>query len=200
MAGQTDVAGQGAGEAGPSGRTVSVVVGAESGLPRREARALIEFASRDPRVWRNIVVTWLVVVAALAVALVIAAPTNSPAQQEMSSWGAATVAVLAAPTVWVNWYLSTLRKVGRAVARQSPPGTVIGSRITADTVTFAVGEAAYSFTYEAISHVMQVDDVLVVKPRNHVVLAVPVEAVDPADLAHLRRRVVNEPLSRATTS
>ena len=183
---------------GPSGRTVSVEAGAD--LPRRQARALVDFASRDPRVWRNLAVTWLVVVAALAVALLISRPTNSVEQQHLSSWGAVVVGIMAAPTTWVTWYLSTVRKVRHSVAQQCPPGTVIGSRISADTVTFAVGEAASSFTYEAISRVTQVGDVLVVKPRNHVVLALPVEAFDPADLAHLRRRVVNEPMSRATAS
>lgn len=185
-------------QSGPTGCTVSTV--ADAGLPRRQARALVDFAARDPRVWRNVLLTWLVIVSALAVALLVATPTISPAQQRLSLGATVLVALMAAPTTWVSWYLSTLHKLRNALAQQCPPGTVIGSRITADTVTFAVGEVAHSFTYEAISHVSQVDDVLVVKPRNHIVFSVPVAAVDPGDLAHLRSRIVNEPASRASTT
>ena len=182
----------------PSGRTVSTV--ADAWLPRREARALVDFAARDRRVWRNVLLTWLVVVAALGLALLISRPTNSVANQQMSLAASGLIVVMAAPTTWVTWYLSTKRKVRHSIARQCPPGTVIGSRISDDTATFAVGEAAYSFTYEMLTHLVLVDDVLVVKPRDHVVFAVPVEAIDPDDLRHLRSRVVNEPMSRATTS
>ncbi|KQZ90618.1 hypothetical protein ASD62_16340 [Phycicoccus sp. Root563] len=182
----------------PSGRTVSVVAGAD--LPHREARALVEYASRDPRVWRNIALTWLTVVAALGVALVVSVPGLTPVQQHSTLAATGLVIVMAAPTTWVSWYLTLRRKVRHTVATQSPPGTVIGSRITADTVTFAVGEAAYSYTYEALSRVVQVGDVLVVKPRHRLVLAVPVEAVSPDDLAHLLARVVNEPMSLAARS
>lgn len=167
---------------------------AEASLARREASALRRFARRDPKAW--LYFGGGVLLLALLDVLFVWANRDDP-----RAFGAVVTSYPVGVLVfWAVWEWSIVRGVRRLVSRQSRPGTLLTAAFGPTSVRLATPDIQYEIPYSSITHLRQFGDVLVIKPNNHLILAVPMELVTFDDLALLKARVHNLPMRRASLS
>ena len=173
---------------------------ADESLPDRETAALKAFARRDPKSWASLGLN-----AAVAGAVLLWLYFRSPQwQSDQGRDDAATVVFLvfalfsAASYLW--WELSLASRVRRAVARQSQVGALLTSSFGPRTLRVTTPDISYELPYTSIDEVFRFGDVLVLKPKNHLVMALPMELVTPADLALITSKVGNRQLREASCS
>lgn len=96
------------------------------------------------------------------------------------------------------WQRAVLRRVRRLVHSQSKLGAVLTTEFGPESVKISTPDMTYEIPYASFTHVVQFDDVLVLKPDNHLVVALPMELVPPQDLALIRSKVTNRPMREAS--
>ncbi len=89
------------------------------------------------------------------------------------------------------WELSLANRVRRAVARQSQVGALLTSSFGPRTLRVTTPDISYELPYTSIDEMFRFGDVLVLKPKNHLVMVLPMELVTPADLALITSKVGN---------
>jgi hypothetical protein len=173
---------------------------ADESLPERETAALKAFARRDPKTWVALALN-----AAVVGAVLLWFYFRSPQWQSDQDRGdAATVAFLvfalfsAASYLW--WELSLSSRVRKAVARQSQVGALLTSSFGPRTLRVTTPDISYELPYTSIDEVFRFGDVLVIKPKNHLVMALPMELVTAADLALIASKVPDRRVREASYS
>ncbi len=161
---------------------------ADAALADREIRALCWFARRDPKVRRPLL---FAMVFNVAVGCAVAWFKRD------ISYAVPIVVVVFSAIVTANyvwWERSIVLRSRRLTRRQSEPGAVLTTEFAAESFTMSTPDISYAFPYASLTHVVQFEDVLVIKPNNHLILALPMELVPPQDLALLRNKVTNRPM------
>jgi hypothetical protein len=166
---------------------------ADESLAGREARALRRFARRDPKAW--LYLGGWVLLLAVAHAVLVWARTD-----KAFSLGTVIAFIPGVVLFWGLWEWSIVRSVKRTVARQSRPGTLLTAAFGPTSARLATPDIQYEIPYSSITHLRQFGDVLVIKPNNHLILALPMELVTPADLALIQSQVHNRPMREASLS
>ena len=168
---------------------------ADESLPDREAAALKKFARRDPRSWLSLALNGLG--AALGVAVLhLATPygVDGPLRARVAVMAGATfLAVTLLSYLWWEWY-GTMR-ARRVVARQARVGSLLTSSFGPRALRLTTPDISYEIPYSSITRVARYGDVLVVKPRHHRVVVLPMELVTPQDLALIQSRVAGRPVA-----
>ena len=79
-------------------------------------------------------------------------------------------------------------------------GSLLTSSFGPRALRVTTPDISYEIPYSAITHVVRFGDVLVIKPNNHLVMALPMELVMPADLALIESKVSDRTVREATYS
>lgn len=153
---------------------------ADASLPSRETAALKAFARRDPRNWFPVAVN-AVVIGVLLAWLYLQLPGHAPkAAIDVALVGVmAFVVVGAVSYLW--WELALAGRVRRAVARRSRVGALLTSSFGPRALRVTTPEISYEIPYTSIEQVARFGDMLVIKPVNQVVMALPMELVTRQD-------------------
>lgn len=162
---------------------------ADESLPQRETAALKAFARRDPKSWVPLGLN-----AAVIGALLLWVYLQSPSRLHAETRDDAALlslalfgALCAASYLW--WELSLASRIRRAVARQSRVGALLTSSFGPRTLRVTTPDISYEIPYASIAQVAKFGDVLVIKPNNNLVMALPMELVTPQDLALITAKV-----------
>ncbi len=143
------------------------------------------FARRDPKSWTGLALYALFLTAAGSLVYWLQRDTPYMAQMILLL----SSGVLLATYWWWQW---SVQRYVRRIA--SPPGTQLTSEFGPDSFKIGMPDKSFELPYASLTHVVQFEDVLVLKPKNHLILALPMELVPPQDLALIRSKVVNRPM------
>jgi hypothetical protein len=88
----------------------------------------------------------------------------------------------------------------RYVARQAQVGALLTSSFGPRALRITTPDIGYEIPYASITHIRRFGDVLVGKPNNHLVMALPMELVPPRDLALIESKVANRSVREASAS
>jgi len=103
-------------------------------------------------------------------------------------------------TAYLLWEWSVSARVRKLVARQSQVGALLTSSFGPRALRITTPDIGYEIPYASITHIRRFGDVLVVKPNNHLVMALPMELVPPRDLALIESKVANRSIREASLS
>lgn len=162
---------------------------ADESLPGREAAALKAFARRDPRTWVPLVVNAVVLAAVLAWLWLQSPARHDPrVAADTAMVSLAVFGVLSAAS-YLWWELSLTSRVRRMVGRQARVGALLTSSFGPRTVRVTTPDISYEIPYTSITQVARFGDVLVIKPNNHLVMALPMELVPRRDYELIMAKV-----------
>lgn len=161
---------------------------ADASLPSRETAALKAFARRDPRSWLPVAVN-AVVLGVLLAWLYLQLPGHAPrAVLDVALAGVMAFVVVAAVS-YLWWELALAGRVRRAVARRAGVGALLTSSFGPRALRVTTPEISYEIPYSAIEQVARFGDMLVIKPVNQVVVALPMELVTRQDYELVMRKL-----------
>jgi hypothetical protein len=162
---------------------------ADESLPGREAAALKAFARRDPRTWVPLVVIAGVLAAGLAWLWLQSPARHDPHVAVDTAILSLAVFSVISGAFYLWWELSLTSRVRRMVGRQARAGALLTSSFGPRTVRVTTPDISYEIPYSSITQVARFGDVLVIKPNNHVVLALPMELVTRRDYELIMAKV-----------
>ena len=166
---------------------------ADASLPSREKAALKAFARRDPKSWIPLGIN-----AAVLGVVLVWLYLQSPYRHDPRTAIDAAMVSLAAFGVFCGtsyhwWELSLASRVRRVVARQARVGALLTSSFGPRALRVTTPDISYEIPYTSIAQVARFGDVLVIKPNNHLVLALPMELVRREDYELILAKVGGRP-------
>lgn len=154
---------------------------ADASLPAREAAALKAFARRDPRSWVPLAIN-AVVLGAVLVWLYLQSPSRRDPHTALdAAMVSLTAFALFCGISYLWWELSLASRVRQAVGRKAPVGALLTSSFGPRALRVTTPHISYEIPYDSIARVARFGDVLLVKPVNHHVIALPMELVTARD-------------------
>jgi hypothetical protein len=173
---------------------------ADESLPAREAMALKAFARRDPKTWLSLALN-----VAVIGTVVLWFVWTTPLRQNPSTRGdvgvtALVVFAILSLAAYLQWEWSVSSRVRKLVTRQAQVGALLTSSFGPRALRITTPDIGYEIPYASITHIRRFGDVLVVKPNNHLVMALPMELVPPRDLALIESKVANRSMREASAS
>lgn len=173
---------------------------ADESLPARESAALRAFARRDPKTWASLAVNELVLAAVLLWFYVQTPFRDHQATAQRAALACVGIFAVLSLVSYLWWEWSMASRVKRLVARQAQVGSLLTSSFGPRALRVTTPDISYEIPYSSITHVVRFGDVLVIKPNNHLVMALPMELVMPADLALIESKVSGRPTRETTYS
>lgn len=171
---------------------------ADESLPGREMAALKAFARRDPGTWVCRVLNAAVLTGVLLWFFHQSPIWHGPATaDDIAAVGLAAFCVFYAVS-YLWWELSLASQVRRAVEGQARTGSLLTSSFGPRTLRVTTPDISYEIPYTAIDRVVRFGDVLVIKPTNQTVMALPMELVTRQDYELIMSRVGHRPAFKAT--